>query len=138
MDVPKILAGTLACSHAAFGLNYLVRPQEARTSWIGRAAKRPGTQVMVRAQGARDVALGTGALWALARGDERELRAWVAALTFADVADVGATYRDRDALPKRRARMVLALAGSSALIGGAAAAGLTTRAASAARAEGSS
>ena len=133
MDVPKVLAGALACSHAAFGLNYLVRPQEARTSWIGRAAKRPGTQVMVRAQGARDVALGGGTLRALARGDTRELRAWVAALTFADLADLGATYGDRDALPKRRARMVLALAGASALIGGAAVAGL-----SAATAEGGS
>src|SRR4051794_28847242 len=71
MDVPKILAGTLACSHAAFGLNYLVRPREARTSWIGRAAKRPRTQVMVRAQGGRDVALSSGTLRALARGDQR-------------------------------------------------------------------
>ncbi|MBE2319860.1 hypothetical protein DVA67_028100 [Solirubrobacter sp. CPCC 204708] len=118
--MPRILAGTLAVSHAAFGLNYLVRPHEARTSWIGRAAKRPGTQVMVRAQGGRDVALGGGALRALARADARELQAWVAALTFADLVDVGATYCARDALPERRARMVLVLAGASTLVGTAA------------------
>jgi hypothetical protein len=62
MNASKSLAGALALNRAAFGVNYLLRPGQARASWIGRAAKKPGTQVIVRSQGVRDVALGTGAL----------------------------------------------------------------------------
>jgi hypothetical protein len=40
MDVPKTLAGALAVNRAAFGLNYLLRPEQARASWIGRAARK--------------------------------------------------------------------------------------------------
>src|SRR4051794_22942061 len=66
MDLPKTLAAGLAVNRTLFGLNYLLRPQQARSSWIGRAAKKPGTQVMIRSQGVRDIALGAGALRAAA------------------------------------------------------------------------
>ena len=75
MDVPRTLAGALAVNRTVFGLTYLLRPSQARDHWIGRAAKQPGTQVMIRSQGVRDVALGIGALRVLIRGDARELRA---------------------------------------------------------------
>src|SRR4051812_40769777 len=133
MTLPKVLAGAVACNRAAFGLNYLLRPKEARTSWIGRAANLPGTQVMIRSQGIRDVALGGGALRALAIGDERELRAWVASQAVCDLTDLIATYTARRRLPKDRARLAMAVAGASTLIGGAAAAGLTGRAGSPSR-----
>src|SRR3954470_21688552 len=122
--VPKILAAALSLSRTAFGLNYLLRPEEARISWIGRSARKPGTQVIVRSQGVRDVALGAGALRALGRGDERELRAWVAGHAVCDLADLVATWIARDDLPKRRARMAMVVAGVSTLVGGAAAATL--------------
>ena len=128
MNMPKVLAGALACNRAAFGLNYLLRPQEARTSWIGRAATLPGTQVMTRSQGIRDVALGGGAIRALARGQEPELRAWVASQAVCDLADLVATYEARRRLPRDRARLAMAVAGASTLIGAAAAVGLTARA----------
>jgi quercetin dioxygenase-like cupin family protein len=124
MDVPKGLAAALAINRAAFGLNYLLRPRQARASWIGRAAKKPGTQVMVRSQGVRDVALGAGALRALARGDARELRAWVTGHAVCDLADLVATLAARDDLPRRRARTAMAVAAASTLVGGVAAAGL--------------
>jgi hypothetical protein len=127
MDLPKTLAAALALNRAAFGLNYLVRPAEARKSWIGPVAKIPATQVIVRSQGARDVALGAGALRALARGDERELRAWVSGQTLSDLADLLATWNARRKLPKRQARLALAVAGVSTLVGAAAAAGLSRR-----------
>ena len=133
MTLPKILAGALACSRAAFGLNYLLRPKEARASWIGRAANLPGTQVMTRSQGIRDVALGGGALRALASGNERELRAWVASQAVCDLADLVATYHARRRLPKDRARLAMAVAGASTVIAGAAALGLTGRTDSCAR-----
>src|ERR671928_1728364 len=110
MRLPQILAGALAVNRAAFGLNYLLRPGQARTSWIGRAARKPGAQVMIRSQGVRDVALGAGALRALARGDARELRAWVAAHTVCDLVDLLVTFAARDDLPKGRARLAMAIA----------------------------
>jgi hypothetical protein len=124
MDVPRGLAIALAVNRAGFGLNYLLRPRQARTSWIGRAARKPGTQVIVRAQGIRDFALGAGALRAAARGDARELRAWVAGQTLSDLTDLVATWIAHDDLPKRRARLAMAVAGVSTAVGAAAAAGL--------------
>src|SRR4051794_31028011 len=124
MSIPKILAGGLAVNRILFGASFLARPQQARTSWVGRAAKKPGAQVMIRSQGVRDVALGAGALRALARGDAPELRAWVAGHAACDLADLLATWAARNDLPTRRARMAMAIAGASTLVGGAAAAGL--------------
>jgi hypothetical protein len=69
---------------------------------------------MIRAQGARDVALGAGALAALAR--RSDTRAWMAAHAFADAADVVATWVARDRLPERRARTALAIAAGSTAI----------------------
>jgi hypothetical protein len=124
VDVPRTLAAGLALNRAAFGLSYLLRPQQARTSWIGRAARKPGAQVMIRSQGVRDVTLGTGALRALGRGDARELRAWVAGHAVCDLVDLIATWIVVDDLPERRARTAMAIAAASTLVGGVAAAGL--------------
>jgi hypothetical protein len=124
MDVPRTLAATLAVNRTVFGLNYLLRPTQARGNWIGRAAKKPGTQVMIRSQGIRDVALGVGALRVLRRCDTRESRAWAAAHAVCDLADLIATVGARDDLPRRAARLAIAVAGASTLIGAAAAAGL--------------
>jgi hypothetical protein len=124
MNVAKGLAIGLALSRVGFGLNYLLRPDQARTSWIGRAARQPGTQVIVRSQGIRDVALGAGALRAAARGDARELRAWVAGHTASDLADLVATWLARDDLPKRRAKLAMAVAGAATVTGAAATVGL--------------
>ena len=125
MDLARILAGGLAVNRVAFGANYLVRPKSAGQSWIGRAARMPGTQVIVRSQGARDVAL------VLARSGRSRAgpmatreRGW-RAHAVADGADVLATWVARDRLPKRQARLALSIAAGStavALLGAACAA----------------
>ena len=127
MNVPKALAGTLAVSRAAFGVNYLVRPEEANKSWIGPVARVPGTQVIIRSQAARDLALGGGALRALIRGDDRELRAWMAGQTVADLTDTLATWVARRKLPKKQSRLAMRVAAASTLVGAAAVAGLSRR-----------
>jgi hypothetical protein len=124
MDIAKGLAVALALNRTAFGLSYLLRPGQARQSWIGRAAAKPGTQVIVRSQGARDIALGAGALRAAFRGAPPELRAWMAGHALSDGADLAATWAARGRLPKRRARLAMAIAGASTLVAAAAAAGL--------------
>src|SRR3954449_232076 len=101
MDAAKTLAAGLAVNRTLFGANYLIKPKQARVSWIGRAAKKPGAQVIIRSQGARDGALGAGALQAVVR--DSELRPWMLAHALADVVDLVATWAARDDLPKRRA-----------------------------------
>jgi hypothetical protein len=127
MDPIRALAGGLAVGRILFGANYLARPRQAGTTWIGRAARKPGAQVMVRSQAARDIALGAGALWALARRPDAEARAWFAAHALADGADTVVTWAARDRLPKRRARFALAVAGASTAVGALGAAGLRER-----------
>jgi hypothetical protein len=122
MQPSKALAAGLAINRTVFGATYLMRPQQARSNWIGRAARKPGAQVMIRSQGVRDVALGAGALAAVARGDSAELRRWMMAHTVADLADFVVTWVARDELPSRRSRLAMAVAAVSTIIGSAAAA----------------
>jgi hypothetical protein len=124
MDIGKTLATGLAVNRTLFGANYLIKPEKARSSWIGRAAKKPGAQVMIRSQGARDVALGAGALQAVAR--DSELRPWMLGHAVADVADLIVTWIARDDLPARRAKLAMAVAGASSAV--AIAAAVTARA----------
>jgi hypothetical protein len=121
MDVSRLLAGALAVNRTAFGANYLARPQSAGPSWIGRVAGTPGAQVMIRSQGARDVALGLGALWAL--GTRGDTHSWMVAHALADGADTVATWAARKRLPND-GRLALALAAGSTVVAVAAAAGL--------------
>jgi hypothetical protein len=118
MDLAKGLAVAMALNRTAFGLNYLLRPGQARQSWIGRAAGKAGSQ------GARDIALGAGALRAAARGTPPELRAWMAGHALSDGADLVATWAARRRLPRRRARLAMTIAGVSTLAAAASAAGL--------------
>jgi hypothetical protein len=124
MDLARIMAGGLAVNRIAFGLNYVLRPESAAPSWIGRTAKKPATQVMTRSQGIRDVALGGGALLALARGEPLEARIWVAGHALADATDFVATWAARDRLPRRGSRLALTVAGLSTIVAAAAAAGI--------------
>jgi hypothetical protein len=116
VDATRILAGGLAANRILFGANYLARPRSAGPSWIGRAAARPpGSQVMIRSQAARDVGLGVGALWALARGRDDEARVWMAAHALADGVDTATTWAARKRLPKN-GTMALAIAGASTAV----------------------
>src|SRR3954454_15555131 len=109
----RTLAQGLAANRVLFGLGFLLRPQAAGPSWIGRAARQPGTQVITRAQGARDVALGLGALRALAAPQRRDAWAWLAGHAIADGADLAATWAARDALPRSSRTIALTFAAGS-------------------------
>ena len=124
MNLARVMAGGLAVNRMAFGVNYVLRPESAGPSWIGRGARKPATKVMTRSQGIRDVALGGGALLALARGQSQEARVWVAGHALADAVDFAVTWAARDDLPRRGARLALTVAGLSTAVAAAAAAGL--------------
>jgi hypothetical protein len=124
MDLAQAMAGGLAVNRTAFGLRYVLRPESAGPSWIGRGAKRPATKVMTRSQGIRDVALGGGALLALARGQPGEARIWVAGHALADATDFAATWAARDRPPRRGSRLALTVAGLSTAVAAIAAAAI--------------
>jgi hypothetical protein len=128
MDPTRLLAGALAVNRVLFGANYLARPASAGPTWIGRAAARPGSQVMIRSQAARDVGLGLGALLALARGRDGEAGAWMAAHALADGVDTAATWAARKRLPNG-GTTALAIAGASTAVAVFGAVRLGTRAA---------
>src|SRR5918999_2032018 len=119
MRIPNLVAGALAANRVAFGLGYIVDPRRTGRGWVGpRAEERPAA-VLTRALGARDLALGAGALLAM-REDPRRARPWFAAHAVADATDLAATVAARDGLPREGYLFALGMAGAStaaALVG---------------------
>lgn len=111
----KKLAAALAINRIAFGIGYLVAPERAGSGWIAGAAGDRRTQIFVRALGARDLALGAGALRALTAGTG-SARAWFGAHAVADTADLAATFAARESLPQRNVAFAGAMAGASTAI----------------------
>jgi hypothetical protein len=103
----RTLATVQAGGRLAIGAAMLAAPARTGALWVGRDGRRPGTTVVTRGFGARDVGLGAGALMSLRRG--HGARPWLAAAALADTADLLATLREREALPS------LAVAGIGAL-----------------------
>lgn len=118
--IARVAAFALATNRVLFGVGYLIVPVRAGRGWIGRVARDPATQVFTRAIGARDLALGAGALRALAVGDDSAARTWMAAHAVADATDLAATVAARRRLPRQAFRFASAMAGVStvaALVG---------------------
>jgi hypothetical protein len=107
-------AYALALSRIGFGIAYIAAPQRAGRGWVGDAAEDEATGVLTRALGARDLALGTGALRAL-MGRDRHARDWLAAHALSDATDLGATLAARRRIPSQSLRFALPMtAGSTA------------------------
>jgi hypothetical protein len=105
------LARGLAVGRIVFGAAMLLKPEEAVRGWIGRRpASYGGTQTITQAFGARDLALGAGALAAFASG--RDARDWVIAGAACDLADLVATLTADD-IPLSGRIIVSALASSA-------------------------
>ena len=104
----RALALAIAVGRVALGAALIVVPGRVASGWIGPPGKQPGAQLLTVATGARDLAVGAGTAVALRSG--APARTWVLAGALADLADLAATVRFRDALPKRAAAGVAALA----------------------------
>jgi hypothetical protein len=115
--VTQLLAHGLALNRIVFGARFLLQPGAAGPTWVGRRrARSSATQLFVRALGARDLGLGTGALAALRRGDAAEARRWMLAHALADATDLTATLAAKRRLPARPARVATLVAGASTAI----------------------
>jgi hypothetical protein len=116
---PAIIARVLARGRVGFGLVLTAAPLRLTRAWLGDDAERTAAQILARSLGARDLALGVGAL-AAAR-DDRE--AWLLAGLAADTADLVATLATAS-LPRRGRILGSLAAGAGVVLGLAAVAGL--------------
>ena len=123
-SLPALLrrgAGALAAGRVALGLATLAWPSVTARPWVGAAADDLAAQVFGRALGARDLALGLGALAALRHpaAGPGSARAWVAAGALSDALDVAASLSSWRELPSRSRWLVVTAAGGAAVTGAA-------------------
>ena len=83
------VASASSLARTALGVVALVRPSVPLAPWIGADAERGTTRLLGRALGARDVALGIGALRALRTDSDPAL--WLVVAAGSDAADFAAT-----------------------------------------------
>ena len=118
----RILAGLISLGRFVFGVAFIADPKLMEPGWIGRQARLPGAQVLSRAVGARDVALGLGGVQAAVRNDG-SARQWMGAAAICDAVDFGATWAAGRKIPRQSRASVLGIAGVFAVLSAIAAAG---------------
>lgn len=105
-------AGALAAGRVVLGVTAMAAPALPSLPWVGRAeAARPAVKLFARSMGARDIALGLGAV--LAFRHEAPLRGWVEAGGLCDAGDVMGTLVHFRELPRVGRLVILAVAGGS-------------------------
>jgi hypothetical protein len=109
------VASLLAWGRIGIGISALVAPSLSARPWIGSDAGAPGTRLLARAMGGRDLALGIGALRGLGLSDA-EARPWVALGGMADAIDGLATVLAFGSLPRRRRWGILATTVGAAVV----------------------
>lgn len=110
----------VAAGRVALGVTALAWPGVPARPWVGKtAADGVAAKVFGRALGARDLALGLGALAALdgSMADSGAASLWVAAGALSDALDVAASAASWRELPKFTRWLVAASAGGAALVG---------------------
>jgi hypothetical protein len=114
-------ATAVAAGRVALGATALVWPSVPARPWVGGAADDVAARVFGRALGARDLALGLGALAALhaPAAQAAAARAWLAAGALSDALDVVASLLAWRELPRFTRWLVAASAGGAALAGAA-------------------
>ena len=122
----RILTALISLGRILFGTVFISQPKVMDQGWIGRQARLPGAQVLSRAVGARDLALGLGGLQAAVRNDG-SARSWMAAASLCDAVDFGATWAAGRGIPRKARTSVLAIASGGAVLSAIAAIGSRER-----------
>jgi hypothetical protein len=112
----KAGARVLAVGRVALGAALLLAPRHAATRWVGEHIEHPAVRALVRSIGVRDVVLGMIALHTVEHPEVGPR--WQATCATVDGVDLLATGAARGDLP------AAGVAGTAALAGGAAVAGL--------------
>jgi hypothetical protein len=111
----RILTAVISLGRILFGTVFIAEPKVMDQGWIGRQARLPGAQVLSRAVGARDLALGLGGLQAAVRNDG-SARSWMAAAALCDAIDVGATHAAGKKIPRKARTGVFAIGTGAAVL----------------------
>ncbi len=100
----------LAVGRLAIGAALIAAPRsQVGAGWVGDDAQRPTVSVLLRAVGARDVALAVGQLKAHRSGSP--LKPWLVGAAFADATDLVSTLAAGKAIPAQSRAALAALAG---------------------------
>jgi hypothetical protein len=113
MTAARATAASVIALRIAYGVALIVAPRRLALRWLGPAAEDAPVQVALRALGARETVLHTGALLAATRGGP--LRPWLAASAAGDLTDVVATAMGRRRLPPASTPATVAVGGGAAL-----------------------
>ena len=105
---PREVARLIAAGRIAIGAGLLIAPRLATRPWIGKDAARPGTRVIARAMGARDLVIGAIALHTL--GHPQVGPRWQKAGAAVDGVDLAATLAARRELPRGGVALVVTMA----------------------------
>jgi hypothetical protein len=114
-------AAAVAVGRVGLGVAALVSPSVPARPWVGSSADELSAQVFGRALGARDLALGLGALVAVRKAptDPWAAGAWFAAGALSDALDAAVTAAAWPRLPRITRWLVAASAGGAAVAGAA-------------------
>jgi hypothetical protein len=116
----RYAATAVAVGRVGLGVTALVWPSVPGRPWVGASADELGAQVFARALGARDLALGLGALAAVLQSSPGpQQAAWYAAGALSDALDATVTAAAWSRLPRTTRWLVAASAGGAALAGAA-------------------
>ena len=107
------MAKSNAIGRMVVGTALVAAPALAARVWVGDQADTPGAQVLARALGVRDLALGLGVV--LAMKNDAPVRGWLEGCALADVVDFGATAAAGPRIPQASRAGIMALAGVSAV-----------------------
>ncbi len=113
--VTRVLAQLIAWGRVGIGATAVVAPTVMSRPWIGASAGEPSARLLARTMGGRDLALGIGALRALAVSDQ-EARPWVALGGMADLVDALSTVVAFGHLPRRSRWGILAVTVGAAVV----------------------
>jgi hypothetical protein len=104
-----------ALGRIGVGASFLLAPGLCLRMSLGAVEVGPVTRMLARSVGARDIALGLGALFALRH--DAPLRGWLEAGTLADAGDAVTTVLALPHLGKGRAALAVLSAASSVVLG---------------------
>lgn len=108
---PERIAALSALGRIAIGATALAVPGLVGRLWLGAGGSSPEAKLLMRALGARDLALGVGLRAALKRG--APVRGWLEGGAVADAVDCGATLAARGSIPPVSRLVVAGIAGSA-------------------------
>lgn len=105
-----------ALARVAFGAGLVVAPDRVAAGWIGSDAAREPVKIVIRAVGARDIALSAGLLTSLSENDG--MAPWLILTIASDLSDLTATLlAPAESLPSRARWGTAVMAGGAAIAG---------------------